>query len=66
LVSFAPLSTCGIRRGWRGALLDEALAETFPASDPTSMQQAVLVGRADPPAAEEAPRGKPKKKRSTA
>jgi hypothetical protein len=26
-------------------LLDEALAETFPASDPISMQQIVIVGR---------------------
>jgi hypothetical protein len=30
-------------------LLDEALAETFPASDPISMQQVVIVGRVQRP-----------------
>ncbi len=30
-------------------LLDEALEETFPASDPISMQQSIIVGRAERP-----------------
>jgi len=30
-------------------LLDEALAETFPASDPISMQQIVIVGQVERP-----------------
>jgi hypothetical protein len=30
-------------------MLDEALAETFPASDPISMQQIVIVGEVERP-----------------
>ena len=30
-------------------LLDEALEQTFPASDPISMQQTIIVGRAERP-----------------
>jgi hypothetical protein len=30
-------------------LLDEALAETFPASDPVSVQQIVIVGQVERP-----------------
>jgi hypothetical protein len=30
-------------------MLDEALAETFPASDPVSMQQIVIVGEVERP-----------------
>jgi len=30
-------------------MLDEALAETFPASDPISVQQIVIVGRVERP-----------------
>jgi hypothetical protein len=30
-------------------LLDEALAETFPASDPISVQQVVIVGQVERP-----------------
>jgi hypothetical protein len=34
------------RRSDQERLLDESLEETFPASDPISMQQALIVGRA--------------------
>jgi hypothetical protein len=33
----------------RDRLLDEALEETFPASDPISMQQIIIVGRIERP-----------------
>jgi hypothetical protein len=33
-------------------MLDEALAETFPASDPVAMQQRVIVRRVERPFAE--------------
>lgn len=33
----------------RERLLDESLEETFPASDPVSMQQMLIVGRARRP-----------------
>jgi hypothetical protein len=36
-------------RSEQDRLLDEALAETFPASDPVSMQQMVTVGRIGEP-----------------
>jgi hypothetical protein len=36
-------------------LLDEALAETFPCSDPVSMQQMITVGRSEPPLPDIAP-----------
>ncbi len=36
-------------RSEQDRLLDEALEETFPASDPISMQQSIIVGRAERP-----------------
>jgi hypothetical protein len=43
-------------------LLDEALEETFPASDPISMQQLITVGRVARPLHDEAPGVKKAKK----
>jgi hypothetical protein len=43
-------------------LLDEALEETFPASDPVSMQQIITVGRADRPILDAVPRIKAEKR----
>jgi hypothetical protein len=34
-------------RSEQDRLLDEAREETFPASDPISMQQTIIVGRAE-------------------
>jgi len=39
-------------------LLDEALEDTFPASDPVSKQQIIVVGRAQRPSLDHAPRVK--------
>jgi hypothetical protein len=36
-------------------MLDDALEETFPASDPIAAQQVVTVGRAKGPVIDEAP-----------
>ncbi len=36
-------------RSEQDRLLDEALEETFPASDPITMQQTIIVGRAERP-----------------
>jgi hypothetical protein len=38
--------------------LDEALEDTFPASDPISQQQIIIVGRAQKPSFSDAPRVK--------
>jgi hypothetical protein len=44
-------------RSEQDRLLDEALEETFPASDPVSMQQNITVGRGERP-----PIGDPRRK----
>jgi hypothetical protein len=43
-------------------LLDQALEETFPASDPISMQQMIIVGRIERPLLDGVARGKTEKK----
>jgi hypothetical protein len=49
-------------RSKQDRLLDEALAETFPASDPISLQQIVVVGRVDRPLLDGVPRVKTEKR----
>lgn len=49
-------------RSEQDRLLDEALEETFPASDPISMQQSIIVGRVDRPILDGGPRVKTEKR----
>jgi hypothetical protein len=49
-------------RSEQDRLLDGALEETFPASDPVAVQQTVIVGRVDRPFLDGVPRLKTEKK----